>query len=199
MTGPQAQTRGRFAPLSAKVIFTGHPKYGQAYQHNQKKFCNAVSNCITNETGTGVMPLDGMASKILLVLVELLWYTELNAIWHANPSMAAKTHSSKPVHIICLLPAAHPPGVPPAAHPYGDPPVDPQLHQVAPAPAPPPLHLHGLNSPDVEIEDNFTPPSPCDFERSPFDVPLGDALDHLDNNNNNNMMFDGTGTLNSPP
>lgn len=29
-------------------------------------------------------------------LLELPWYTELDAIWHSNPSMAAKTHSSRP-------------------------------------------------------------------------------------------------------
>ncbi|KAG1748481.1 uncharacterized protein EDB91DRAFT_1245178 [Suillus paluster] len=276
---PSGLDKGQICTVIAKVIFTSHPKYDQAYQHNQKKFHNAVSNCITkskykklkaqfSETGTGVMPLDGTASKNLLdsVLVELPWYMELDAIWHANPSMAAKTHSSKPGidHAAALYsliqlhgagpligahnmppPAAYPPGVPPAAHPYGDPPVDPQLCQAAPAPAPPllhlcglnspdveihqvapcydqrspidavgnihdtpapappappPLHLRSLDSPDVEIEDNFIPPSLCNLERSPFDVPLGDTLDHLnDNNNNNDMMLDGTGTLNSPP
>ena len=30
------------------------------------------------------------------VHAELPWYSDLNAIWHSNPSFAAKTHSSKP-------------------------------------------------------------------------------------------------------
>ncbi|KAG2343724.1 hypothetical protein BDR05DRAFT_948131 [Suillus weaverae] len=168
--------------------------------------------------GTGVMLLDGMASKNLLdsVLVELPWYTELDAIWHANPSMAAKTHLSNPSidHAAALYsliqlhgagpligahntppPAAHLPGVPPVVHSYGDPPIDLQLHQVAPPPpAPSQLHLHGLNFPDIEIKDDFIPPSPCSLD----DFPLGDTLNPLDGDNNN-MMFDGTGTLNSPP
>ncbi|KAG1769631.1 hypothetical protein EDD22DRAFT_948881 [Suillus occidentalis] len=202
---PSGSDKGQICNVIAKIIFTGHPKYGQAYQHNQKKFRDAVSNRITNlrskykklkarfnETGAGVMPLDGTASKNLLdsVLVELPWYTELDAIWHANPSMAAKTHSSKPGidHAAALYslvqshgagpligahnpppPAAHPPGVPPAAHPYGNPPIDPQLHEAAPPPpAPSQLHLRGLNSPDVEIEDDFMPPSPRGLDDFPL-------------------------------
>ncbi|KAG2066394.1 hypothetical protein BDR04DRAFT_1160271 [Suillus decipiens] len=98
--------------------------------------------------------------------------------------MAAKTHSSKPgidhagaLYSLIQLhgagpligahnmppPTTHPPGVPLVVHPYGDPPLNPQLHQVAPAtapPTPPPLHFCGLNSPDVNIEDDFIPPFP---------------------------------------
>ncbi|KAG1804662.1 uncharacterized protein BJ212DRAFT_1304213 [Suillus subaureus] len=223
-------SKGQIYNVIAKLIFTGHPKYGQAYQHNQKKFRDAVSNHITkskykklkaqfSEMGAGVMPLDGMASNS--VLMELLWYMELDAIWHANPSIAAKTHSSKPSvdHAATLYslvkphgagpligahntppPTTHPPVVPPAAHPYGDPPINPQLCQAAPAPAPPappPVHLHSLNSPDVEIKDDFIPPSPNNLERSPFNIPLRDALNHFDDDDN--MMYDSTGTFNSPP
>ncbi|KAG2072126.1 hypothetical protein BDR04DRAFT_1153619 [Suillus decipiens] len=61
----------------------------------------------------------------------------------------------------------------------------------------PPIHLHGLcNSPDVEIEDNFTPPN--DNASGSFTTPLGDALDHLHDDDDNDIMYDGTGTLNSP-
>ncbi|KAG0706525.1 hypothetical protein DFH29DRAFT_995911 [Suillus ampliporus] len=49
-------------------------------------------------TGAGVIPAEGMQVKNLLdaALLTLPWYNDLDAIWHANPSMAAKTHSSKP-------------------------------------------------------------------------------------------------------
>ncbi|KAG2064936.1 hypothetical protein BDR04DRAFT_1177093, partial [Suillus decipiens] len=157
------------------------------------------------------------------VLVELPWYMELNAIWHSNPSMVAKTCSSKPgidhAGAFYLLvqphgagpsagahntspPTTQPPGVPSAVHLYGDPPINPQLHAPAPPSPPgknlPPTHLHGLcNSPDVKIEDNFTPSN--DNASGPFTAPLGDTLDHLDDDDDNDIMYDGTGTLNSPP
>ncbi|KAG2065199.1 hypothetical protein BDR04DRAFT_1161674 [Suillus decipiens] len=168
---PSGLDKGQICTVITKVIFTGHPKYGQAYVHNQKKFCNAVSNRITNlrskykrlktrfsDMGTGVMLLDGMATNNLLdaVLVELPWYMELNAIWHSNLSMVAKTCLSKPGidHAGAFYslvqpcgagpsagahntppPTTQPPGVPSAVHLYGDPPINPQL--CAPAPLPP--------------------------------------------------------------
>ncbi|KAG2066414.1 hypothetical protein BDR04DRAFT_1121194 [Suillus decipiens] len=135
---PLGSDKGQICTIIAKAIFIGHPKYGQAYQHNQRKFHNVVSNHITNETGAGVMPLDGMASKNLLEL-------------DANPLMAAKTHLSKPgvdyagtLYSLIQLhgagpligaynmppPTTHPPGVSPVVHPYSDPPLDPPLHQL---------------------------------------------------------------------
>ncbi|KAG1785528.1 uncharacterized protein HD556DRAFT_1450660 [Suillus plorans] len=99
----------------AKIIFTDHPKYGAAYSSNPKKFCDAVGSHITTQvlflrnkykkvkasfgsTGAGVMPTEGSQAKNLLdaALLELLWYKDLDTIWHSNPSMAATTHSSKP-------------------------------------------------------------------------------------------------------
>ncbi|KAG2068237.1 hypothetical protein BDR04DRAFT_1158052 [Suillus decipiens] len=167
---PLSSDKGQICTVIAKVIFTGHPKYGQAYVHNQKKFHDAVSNCITkskykrlktqfSDMGAGVMPLDGMATNNLLdaVLVEFPWSMELDAIWHSNPSMAAKTCSSKPGvdHAGAFYslvqpcgaglstgahntppPTTQPPGVPSAVHPYSNPPISPQLH--APAPPSPP-------------------------------------------------------------
>ncbi|KAG2125534.1 hypothetical protein BD769DRAFT_1668787 [Suillus cothurnatus] len=76
---------------------------------NAKKFCDAVCNCIRmgkykkikasfGSMGTGVIPAEGTSAKNLLdaMLLELLWYMELDAIWHSNPSMATKVHSSRP-------------------------------------------------------------------------------------------------------
>ncbi|KAG2352756.1 hypothetical protein BDR07DRAFT_1497713 [Suillus spraguei] len=103
---PSGSDKGQICSIIAKVIFTNHPKYGHACQENQKKFRDAVNNRINNlrtkykklkarfsDTGASVMPLDGMATNNLL---GVSFYTELNGIWHLNPSMAAKTHLSKP-------------------------------------------------------------------------------------------------------
>ncbi|KAG1804094.1 hypothetical protein EV424DRAFT_1544790 [Suillus variegatus] len=108
---PSGSDKGQICSVIAKLIFTNHPKYGHAYHDNQKKFCDAINNRINNlrtkykkmkarfsDTGAGVMPLDGTAAKNLLdsVLSEFPWYTDLDGIWHSNPSLAAKTYSSKP-------------------------------------------------------------------------------------------------------
>ncbi|KAG2092153.1 uncharacterized protein F5147DRAFT_657768 [Suillus discolor] len=106
---PSGSDKGQICSVIAKLIFTNHPKYGHAYHDNQKKFCDTINNCINKtkykkmkarfgDTGAGVMPLDGTAAKNLLdsVLLEFPWYTDLDGIWHSNPSLAAKTYSSKP-------------------------------------------------------------------------------------------------------
>jgi len=158
-----------------------------------------------------------------VVLVELPWYMELNAIWHSNPSMVEKTCPSKPgidhAGAFYLLiqphgagpsagahnmppPITQPPGVPSAVHPYG---IPQSIHNCMLLLPPPPLgknlpptHLRGLhNSPDVKIEDDFTPPN--DDASGPLTAPLGDTLYHLDDDNDNDIMYDGTGTLNNPP
>ncbi|KAG1811662.1 hypothetical protein DFJ58DRAFT_850750, partial [Suillus subalutaceus] len=51
-----------------------------------------------NAMGAGVMPLDGQSAQNLLELVhaDFPWYSDLDSIWHNNPSMAAKTYSSQP-------------------------------------------------------------------------------------------------------
>ncbi|KAG1718882.1 uncharacterized protein EDB91DRAFT_1352162 [Suillus paluster] len=109
--GPSGSDKGQIYGTLAKLIFTNHPKYGYAYSVNAKKFCDAVCNCIRilrgkykkikasfDSTGAGVIPAEGTQMRNLLdaALAELPWYTELDAIWHANPSMAMKTYSSKP-------------------------------------------------------------------------------------------------------
>ncbi|KAG2046466.1 hypothetical protein BDR06DRAFT_977473 [Suillus hirtellus] len=108
---PSGSDKGQICSVIAKLIFTNHPKYGHAYHDNQKKFCDTTNNRINNlrtkykkmkarfgDTGAGMMPLDGMAAKNLLdsVLSEFLWYMDLDGIWHSNPSLAARTYSSKP-------------------------------------------------------------------------------------------------------
>ncbi|KAG2091706.1 hypothetical protein BD769DRAFT_1679291 [Suillus cothurnatus] len=107
--GPSGSDKGQIYGVLAKLIFTDHVKYGPAYAVNAKKFCDAVCNRIGTgkykkikasfgSTGAGVMPAEGTSAKNLLdaVLLELPWYMELDAIWHSNPSMAAKVHSSRP-------------------------------------------------------------------------------------------------------
>ncbi|KAG2358587.1 hypothetical protein BDR07DRAFT_1489255 [Suillus spraguei] len=108
---PSGLDKGQICSIITKVVFTDHPKYGHAYQENQKKFRDAINNRINNlrtkykklkarfsDTGAGVMLLDGTVTNNLLdaVLLEFPWYMELNGIWHSNPSMTAKTHLSKP-------------------------------------------------------------------------------------------------------
>ncbi|KAG0693912.1 hypothetical protein DFH29DRAFT_1006822 [Suillus ampliporus] len=93
----------------AHLIFATHIKYGPAYFANKKRCRDLVSNCITTSkykkhknkfttTGAGIMLLDGPSAQNLLEVVcaDLPWYQDLNAIWHGNPAMVAKTHSSKP-------------------------------------------------------------------------------------------------------
>ncbi|KAG2064024.1 hypothetical protein BDR04DRAFT_1146096 [Suillus decipiens] len=109
--GPSGSDKGQIYGVLAKLIFTDHVKYGPAYAANAKKFRDAVCNRIGTlrskykkikasfgSTGAGVMPAEGTSAKNLLdaALLELPWYTELDAIWHSNPSMAAKVHSSRP-------------------------------------------------------------------------------------------------------
>ncbi|KAG2355132.1 hypothetical protein BDR07DRAFT_1493597 [Suillus spraguei] len=108
--GPSGSDKGQIHSTLARLIFTDHPKYSAAYSTNPTKFHDAVCNHIGilrtkykrlkatfNSTGAGVMQTDETQVKNLLdaALLDLPWYTELDAIWHSNPSMAAKTYSSK--------------------------------------------------------------------------------------------------------
>ncbi|KAG2065098.1 hypothetical protein BDR04DRAFT_1161868 [Suillus decipiens] len=43
---PLGSDKGHICSIIAKVIFTNHPKYGHAYQENQKKFRDAINNRI---------------------------------------------------------------------------------------------------------------------------------------------------------
>ncbi|KAG1898423.1 uncharacterized protein F5891DRAFT_1190809 [Suillus fuscotomentosus] len=111
---PLGSDKGQIYGGLTKIIFTDHPKYGAAYSSNSKKFHDAVGSHITTQvlflrkkykkvkasfgsTGTGVMPTEGSQAKNLLdaALLELLWYKDLDTIWHSNPSMARTTHSLK--------------------------------------------------------------------------------------------------------
>ncbi|KAG2335630.1 hypothetical protein BDR05DRAFT_1006612, partial [Suillus weaverae] len=108
---PTGKDKGAIYGAIAQLIFANHIKYGAAYRQNQKKFCNSVSNQISGlrtkykkhkgrftATGAGVVPLDGQSAQNLLELVraDFPWFSDLDAIWHNNPSMAAKTYSSQP-------------------------------------------------------------------------------------------------------
>ncbi|KAG2112058.1 uncharacterized protein F5147DRAFT_771620 [Suillus discolor] len=109
--GPSGSDKGHIYRVLAKLIFMDHIKYGPAYSVNSKKFHDVVCNRIRtlrgkykkikasfSSTGAGVMSVEGTSANNLLdaALLELPWYTELDAIWHSNPSMAAKVHSSRP-------------------------------------------------------------------------------------------------------
>ncbi|KAG0691694.1 hypothetical protein DFH29DRAFT_1015261 [Suillus ampliporus] len=94
---PSGRDKGDIHGTIAHLIFADHIKYGPAYRHNQKKFRDSVSSHISGftATGAGVMPLDGASVENLLFCTDLPWYTDLNVIWHGNPAMAVKMHSSK--------------------------------------------------------------------------------------------------------
>ncbi|KAG2335589.1 hypothetical protein BDR05DRAFT_1006652 [Suillus weaverae] len=111
---PTGKDKGAIYGAIAQLIFVNHIKYGAAYRQNQKKFCNSVSNQISGlrtkykkhkgrftAMGTGVVPLDGQSAQNLLgeslmPYFYFLWFSDLDATWHNNPSMAAKTYSSQP-------------------------------------------------------------------------------------------------------
>ncbi|KAG2083549.1 uncharacterized protein F5147DRAFT_782871 [Suillus discolor] len=89
---PSWLDKGQIYQNIAKLLFAGHPKYGAAYAINSKKFCDAVGNCI----GTLRGKYKKLKNLLDAALLKLPWYTELDSIWHSNPSIAAVTHSSKP-------------------------------------------------------------------------------------------------------
>ncbi|KAG1785029.1 uncharacterized protein HD556DRAFT_1451116 [Suillus plorans] len=85
--GPSGSDKGQIYSVLTKLIFTDHVK--GKYKQIKVSF---------SSTGAGVMPVEGTSAKNLLdaALLKLPWYTELDAIWHSNPSMAAKVHLSRP-------------------------------------------------------------------------------------------------------
>ncbi|KAG1730361.1 hypothetical protein EDD22DRAFT_960737 [Suillus occidentalis] len=108
---PSGKDKSQIYAVIAQVIFENHLKYGSEYANGQKKFHDSVNNRITSlknkykplkakfsATGAGVVPLDDASAKNLQeeVCRKFPWYKELDAIWHSNPSFAAKTTSSKP-------------------------------------------------------------------------------------------------------
>ncbi|KAG2112049.1 uncharacterized protein F5147DRAFT_651151 [Suillus discolor] len=106
---PSGKDKGDIYGIITHLIFGQHIKYGPAYHQNPKKFHDSVSNHVSGTkykkhksqftaTGAGVILFDGTSRKNLLerVLADLPWYSDLDSIWHSNPSIAAKTHSFKP-------------------------------------------------------------------------------------------------------
>ncbi|KAG1800002.1 hypothetical protein EV424DRAFT_1352227 [Suillus variegatus] len=108
---PTGKDKGHIYSAIAGLIFVDHIKYGTTYRQNPKKFCNSVSNQISGlrtkykkhkgrftATGAGIMPHDGQSMQNLLALVcaDFPWFSDLDSIWHKNPSMVAKTYLSQP-------------------------------------------------------------------------------------------------------
>ncbi|KAG2068279.1 hypothetical protein BDR04DRAFT_1119882 [Suillus decipiens] len=87
--GPSGSDKGQIYGVLVKLIFTDHVNLRSKYKKIKGSF---------SSTDAGVMPAEGTSTKNLLdaMLLELPWYMELNAIWHLNPSMAMKVHSSRP-------------------------------------------------------------------------------------------------------
>ncbi|KAG1758511.1 hypothetical protein EDD22DRAFT_849954 [Suillus occidentalis] len=188
---PSNRDKGDVYGTITHLIFTNHIKYCSAFHQNQKKFSDLVSNRIIRNkykkhknkftaTGAGIMLLNGPSAQNLLhefifppkvICADLPWYQDLNAIWHSNPAMAVKTHSSKlgidhaTAHTQPQLSIHHPTHTPPSKNVY------------------PLFHLPGLNITDDFGHANDSP--------SPFSAPI-------DNNNNNDMMDTDAGTHTSP-
>ncbi|KAG2062686.1 hypothetical protein BDR04DRAFT_1213699 [Suillus decipiens] len=168
---PSGKDKSQIYTVIAQVIFENHPKYGSEYANGQKKFCDSVNNCITSlknkykplkakfsATGAGVIPLDDASAKNLQeeVCHEFPWYKELDAIWHSNPSFAAKTMSSKPGvdHASDMYRLVHPHGrASPFAHTRGaaraqpPPHITPLSHQLTDSQIDP--HLRGPTDPSA--------------------------------------------------
>ncbi|KAG1728965.1 uncharacterized protein EDB91DRAFT_1349938 [Suillus paluster] len=192
--GPSGSDKGQIYGTLAKLIFTNHPKYGYAYSVNAKKFRDAVCNCIGILRGAGVIPAEGMQMRNLLdaALAELPWYTELDAIWHANLSMATKTYSSKPgvdhAGALYSLIQSRGGGGPPMQF---DAPPDAQ-HVYPGANTQPPPHAYPEHNtyPSSTLPPHYgqqyylryplATPYAGGSHGDPFDAPLGDALHHLE-------------------
>ncbi|KAG1745046.1 uncharacterized protein EDB91DRAFT_1246556 [Suillus paluster] len=264
---PSGKDKSQICSVIAQVIFQHHAKYGSEYANSHKKFRDSVNNHITSlknkykplkakftATGAGVVPLDDASAKNLQeeVCREFPWYNELDAIWHSNPSFAAKTTLSKPGidHTDDMYSLVHPHGrAGPSAHtrgatraqppphiaspscPFTDPQIDPRLlAPTAPIPAAAPVHSAAATAPvpsatapvpsatapvpsapafpaapippnaDSDITMDHDPDLDDDnLYSSAFHSPLGDALDHLDEDHMDTdtprPIFD----LNSPP
>ncbi|KAG1734018.1 hypothetical protein EDD22DRAFT_960136 [Suillus occidentalis] len=195
---PSGKDKSQIYAVITQVIFENHPKYGSEYANGQKKFRNSVNNCITSlknkykplkakfsATGAGVVPLDDASAKNLQeeVCCEFPWYKELDAIWHLNPSFAAKTTSSKPgvdhasdirqptdLQIDPCLRGPTGPSAPPAL--------------ISSTPSPPAFSTPPV-PPNADSDINMDPDPLLDNDddddlySSTFRSPLGDALDHL--------------------
>ncbi|KAG1753617.1 uncharacterized protein EDB91DRAFT_1285927 [Suillus paluster] len=88
--GPSGRDKGDIHGVIAHLIFANHiNRQSHLRKKNKSQF---------TATGAGIVPLDGASAQNLLekVHADLPWYSDLDAIWHSNPSMAVKTHSSKP-------------------------------------------------------------------------------------------------------
>ncbi|KAG1812036.1 hypothetical protein EV424DRAFT_1349428 [Suillus variegatus] len=121
-------------------------------------------------------------------LSQFPWYKELDTIWYSNPSFAAKTTLSKPGvdhdagdMYRLVSPAAPIPSPAPAA----------PIPSPAP-PAPPNVNLDTTmgNVPDLDDDNLYS---------AAFCAPLGNALDHLDDDDMDTDAPHPTYDLNSPP
>ncbi|KAG2047139.1 hypothetical protein BDR06DRAFT_1014126 [Suillus hirtellus] len=106
---PMGKDKGHIYSAITGLIFADYIKYGTTYHQNLKKFCNSVSNQISGTKyekhkgrfaamGAGIMPHDGQSVQNLLALIHMdfPWFSDLDSIWHNNPSMAAKAYLSQP-------------------------------------------------------------------------------------------------------
>ncbi|KAG1823691.1 uncharacterized protein BJ212DRAFT_1296262 [Suillus subaureus] len=196
--GPSGSDKGQIYSVITKLIFTDHIKYGPAYLVNPKKFCNAVCNHIGtlrgkykkikatfSSTGAGVMPAEGTPAKNLLdaALQELPWYTELDAIWHSNLSMATKVHSSRPGtdHAGAFYSLIQPHGGAGPSMYYGPSQHSSHTPDILDSPS---AYQHGPYLPQNENVFASNNNDNIANHYSPLHSPLGDALDHIDDNNN---------------
>ncbi|KAG2740677.1 hypothetical protein P692DRAFT_20881278 [Suillus brevipes Sb2] len=121
-------------PFDCRVLF---------YSEVKKRMSPADDNPSGKDKGD----IYGVIFRLILritskqVLADLPWYLDLNSIWHSNPFMAAKTHSSKPgvdhadalySHVQSHGRAAH---IPPPAH------ILPLMHILPPIHILPPMHI----------------------------------------------------------
>ncbi|KAG1811725.1 uncharacterized protein BJ212DRAFT_1301769 [Suillus subaureus] len=188
---PLGKDKSDIYSVLARLIFANHLKYGNTYHQNPEKFCDSVANHIMRyklktsltSTGTGVLPSDGYANLLAKINSEWKWFSDLDAIWHSNPTFTVASHSSRP-------------GVDHAAPPHNNPPINPHLLQPASSLAP--IFHNGQPGLPPAPPPGFPPALPPGFPTHPPQV----HLYGLPNNNNNNMIPDNdysAGTFSAPP
>ncbi|KAG1802184.1 uncharacterized protein HD556DRAFT_1438233 [Suillus plorans] len=150
------------------------------------------------------------------VLLELPWYTELDAIWHSNPSMAAKVHSSRPGvdHTGAFYSLIQPHGGAGPSMYYGNsrrsshtPNVSDHLSAYQCGHHVPQNFAGGMYPPathDSLMLRHSAPPPPLPSHLpshvyiadnySPLHSPLGNALDHVEGDDDIMMLNDGPGS-----
>ncbi|KAG1801250.1 uncharacterized protein BJ212DRAFT_1305067 [Suillus subaureus] len=173
--GPSGSDKGQIYSVIAKLVFMDHINLRGKYKKIKVTF---------GSMGTGVMLAEGTPAKNLLdaALQELPWYMELDAIWHSNPSMAAKVHSSRPgtdhAGAFYSLVQLHG-GAGPSMY-YGPSQHSSHTPDVSDSPS---AYQHGPYLP--QNENVFAGDNDDDIadHYGPLHSPLGDALDHIDDDN----------------